>query len=91
LFTIVLTGIGKKITQNLWLFIWLNSMQQGKMFFIMGLTMALVQGGYVRRISHGKEIRAAMSVSNHLNIRSNVREFFIRWFLKIHNDFIIFI
>jgi hypothetical protein len=38
-------------------------MQQGKMFFIMGLCMALVQGGYVRRIPHGKEIIAAMSVS----------------------------
>jgi hypothetical protein len=38
-------------------------MQQGKMFFIMGLCMALVQGGYVRRIPNGKEITAAMSVS----------------------------
>lgn len=38
-----------------------TSMQQGKMFFIMGLCMALVQGGYVRRIPHGKEITAAMS------------------------------
>jgi hypothetical protein len=37
-------------------------MQQGKMFFVMGLCMALVQGGYVRRIPHGKEIIAAMSV-----------------------------
>ncbi|UJR23605.1 hypothetical protein I4U23_026593 [Adineta vaga] len=39
-----------------------NSMQQGKMFFIMGLCMALVQGGYVRRIPHGKEITAAITV-----------------------------
>jgi hypothetical protein len=39
-------------------------MQQGKMFFIMGLCMALVQGGYVRRIPHGKEITAAMTVSH---------------------------
>lgn len=38
-------------------------MQQGKMFFIMGLCMALVQGGYVRRIPNGKEITAAMTVS----------------------------
>jgi len=38
-----------------------TSMQQGKMFFIMGLCMAMVQGGYVRRIPHGKEITAAMS------------------------------
>ena len=42
----------------------MNSMQQGKMFFIMGLCMALVQGGYVRRIPHGKEIMASMSVSS---------------------------
>ena len=41
----------------------LFSMQQGKMFFIMGLCMAMVQGGYVRRIPHGKEMIAAMSVS----------------------------
>lgn len=33
------------------------------MFFIMGLCMALVQGGYVRRIPHGKEINAAITVS----------------------------
>jgi hypothetical protein len=33
------------------------------MFFIMGLCMALVQGGYVRRIPHGKEIIAAITVS----------------------------
>ena len=33
------------------------------MFFIMGLCMAMVQGGYVRRIPHGKEMIAAMSVS----------------------------
>lgn len=38
------------------------SMQQGKMFFVMGLCMALVQGGYVRRIPHGKEITAAITV-----------------------------
>ncbi len=69
-------------------------MQQGKMFFIMGLTMALVQGGYVRRISHGNEIHAAINVSNHkfeLNISSDSREFIKRWFLNVHNDFIIFI
>jgi hypothetical protein len=49
-------------------------MQQGKMFFIMGLCMALVQGGYVRRIPHGKEIIAAMSVSiiNNRLINSSV-------------------
>lgn len=39
-------------------------MQQGKMFFAMGLCMASIQGGYVRRIPHGKEITAAISVSH---------------------------
>ncbi len=38
-------------------------MQQGKMFFMMGLCMAIVQGGYVRRIPHGNEITAAINVS----------------------------
>ncbi|XP_067885342.1 major facilitator superfamily domain-containing protein 10 isoform X1 [Heterodontus francisci] len=35
-----------------------NSMQQGKMFFFVGITMALVQGGYARRIKPGDEIKA---------------------------------
>lgn len=46
-------------------------MQQGKMFFIMGLCMAMVQGGYVRRIPHGKEIIAAMSVSIRKKLMNN--------------------
>jgi len=33
-----------------------DSMQQGKMFFFIGLIMILVQGGFVRRIKPGKEI-----------------------------------
>lgn len=37
-----------------------SSMQQGKMFFFMGTVMALVQGGYTRRISPGKEAKTAM-------------------------------
>lgn len=36
-----------------------NSMQQGKMFFFIGTIMALVQGGYVRRIQSGKQLRIA--------------------------------
>nr|KAG5687664.1 hypothetical protein BaRGS_027556 [Batillaria attramentaria] len=32
-----------------------TSMQQGKMFFFIGTIMALVQGGYVRRVKRGKE------------------------------------
>ncbi|KAE8628962.1 hypothetical protein XENTR_v10000302 [Xenopus tropicalis] len=35
-----------------------NSMQQGKMFFFIGLTMAVIQGGYARRIRPGNEIKA---------------------------------
>ncbi|KAK3095294.1 hypothetical protein FSP39_012912 [Pinctada imbricata] len=36
-----------------------NSMQQGRMFFYIGTVMALVQGGYVRRIPAGKETKIA--------------------------------
>ncbi|XP_062609493.1 major facilitator superfamily domain-containing protein 10-like isoform X1 [Saccostrea cucullata] len=36
-----------------------DSMQQGKMFFFLGTIMALVQGGYVRRIPAGKEVKIA--------------------------------
>lgn len=32
-----------------------NSMDQGKMFLFIGLLMAVIQGGYVRRIPQGKE------------------------------------
>ncbi|XP_008840088.1 major facilitator superfamily domain-containing protein 10 isoform X2 [Nannospalax galili] len=35
-----------------------SSLQQGKMFFFIGLTMATVQGTYARRISPGKEVAA---------------------------------
>uniref|UniRef100_A0A8C2U6J5 Major facilitator superfamily domain containing 10 n=1 Tax=Coturnix japonica TaxID=93934 RepID=A0A8C2U6J5_COTJA len=35
-----------------------SSMQQGKMFFFIGITMAVIQGGYARRIKPGNEIRA---------------------------------
>ncbi|XP_059235866.1 major facilitator superfamily domain-containing protein 10 isoform X4 [Mustela nigripes] len=35
-----------------------SSLQQGKMFFFIGLTMAAVQGAYARRISPGGEIAA---------------------------------
>ncbi|XP_072289731.1 major facilitator superfamily domain-containing protein 10 [Eucyclogobius newberryi] len=34
-----------------------TSMQQGKMFFFIGIVMALIQGGYARRIKPGKHIR----------------------------------
>ncbi|CAG08111.1 unnamed protein product, partial [Tetraodon nigroviridis] len=35
-----------------------TSMQQGKMFFFIGITMALIQGGYARRIKPGHHIKA---------------------------------
>ncbi|XP_068594596.1 major facilitator superfamily domain-containing protein 10 [Brachionichthys hirsutus] len=34
-----------------------TSMQQGKMFFFIGVVMALIQGGYARRINPGQQIR----------------------------------
>ncbi|KAH9487855.1 Major facilitator super domain-containing protein 10 [Bulinus truncatus] len=36
-----------------------TSLQQGRMFFFLGSVMALVQGGYTRRISSGKESKIA--------------------------------
>uniref|UniRef100_A0A2C9JXK8 Major facilitator superfamily (MFS) profile domain-containing protein n=2 Tax=Biomphalaria glabrata TaxID=6526 RepID=A0A2C9JXK8_BIOGL len=36
-----------------------TSVQQGRMFFFLGFVMALVQGGYTRRISPGKESKIA--------------------------------
>nr|XP_054765843.1 major facilitator superfamily domain-containing protein 10-like [Lytechinus pictus] len=38
-----------------------SSMQQGKMFVFMGLIMAALQGGYVRRIKPGQEKRVALT------------------------------
>ncbi|XP_068926940.1 major facilitator superfamily domain-containing protein 10 isoform X2 [Petaurus breviceps papuanus] len=35
-----------------------SSMQQGQMFFFIGITMAVIQGGYARRIKPGCEIQA---------------------------------
>lgn len=35
-----------------------TSMQQGKMFFFIGIVMALIQGGYARRIKPGHHIKA---------------------------------
>ncbi|XP_012667719.1 major facilitator superfamily domain-containing protein 10 isoform X4 [Otolemur garnettii] len=35
-----------------------SSLQQGKMFFFIGLTMATIQGAYTRRISPGREVQA---------------------------------
>ncbi|KAM9810830.1 major facilitator superfamily domain-containing protein 10, partial [Neosynchiropus ocellatus] len=35
-----------------------TSMQQGKMFFFIGIIMALIQGGYARRIKPGQHIQA---------------------------------
>lgn len=35
-------------------------MQQGKMYFVVGLVMAAVQGGYVHRVPPGKEIKVCL-------------------------------
>lgn len=35
-----------------------TSMEQGKMFFFIGVIMALIQGGYARRIKPGQQIKA---------------------------------
>ena len=43
----------------------LPSMQQGKMFFFIGVTMALIQGGYARRIKPGRHIKAVRMVGVH--------------------------
>lgn len=40
----------------------LTSMQQGKMFFFIGVVMALIQGGYARRIKPGHHIKAVRMV-----------------------------
>jgi hypothetical protein len=40
-----------------------TSMQQGWMFFVIGLTMAVVQGGYVRRLPEHKIKPTAVLVS----------------------------
>ncbi|KAK6177910.1 hypothetical protein SNE40_012779 [Patella caerulea] len=37
-----------------------DSIQQGKMFFFMGAVMALVQGGYVRRVTQEKQQKVAI-------------------------------
>ncbi|XP_036709604.1 major facilitator superfamily domain-containing protein 10 isoform X3 [Balaenoptera musculus] len=39
-----------------------SSLEQGKMFFFIGLTMATIQGAYARRISPGGEIAAVKRV-----------------------------
>lgn len=37
-----------------------NSMQQGKMFFVIGIIMILVQGGGIRRVKRGRELSFAV-------------------------------
>jgi len=38
-------------------------MDQGKMFGLLGVTMALIQGGFIRRRMTGKEQKLALLVS----------------------------
>ena len=40
-----------------------SSVDQGKMFVYLGLTMTLMQGGYIRRIKPGTEKKMACLVS----------------------------
>lgn len=39
-------------------------MQQGKLYLFAGIIMALVQGGYMRRIKPGNEFKTALTVSS---------------------------
>ena len=39
-------------------------MKQGMMFFYIGIMMAVVQGGYVRRLPAGSEKKTAIRVSD---------------------------
>lgn len=49
----------------------LNSMQQGKMFFFIGVIMALIQGGYARRIKPGHHIKAVRMVGVCLHVKNS--------------------
>lgn len=52
----------------------LFSMQQGKMFFFIGVTMALIQGGYARRIKPGHHINAVrMVISYFVCLRNQMK------------------
>lgn len=43
------------------------SMQQGKMFFFIGITMAVIQGGYARRIKPGHQIQTVRMVNSFMH------------------------
>ena len=61
-------------------------MQQGKMFFFIGTIMALVQGGYVRRVKRGKEVQVVKSVSQvnlYLLIRNIAKTSYISYCIYI--------
>jgi hypothetical protein len=49
-----------------------TSMQQGWMFFVIGLTMAIMQGGYVRRLPEHKIKPTAVLVSTPTNACSPI-------------------
>jgi len=42
-------------------------MQQGKMFFFIGITMAVIQGGYARRIKPGHQIQTVRVVNSFMH------------------------
>lgn len=53
------------------------SMEQGKMFFFIGITMAVIQGGYTRQIKPGNELNTVKTV--HFSIT------FKALFIPLHN------
>lgn len=57
------------------------SMQQGKMFFFIGVIMALIQGGYARRIKPGHHIRAVRMVGHSPKEHHMLQTFIFRIFV----------
>lgn len=49
------------------LVVFCRSMQQGKMFFFIGITMAVIQGGYARRIKPDHQIQTVSVVNSFMH------------------------
>ena len=58
-YMIIFSGLEFSLTFLVHLRFNFSSMEQGKMFCFIGIIMALLQGGYVRRIQPGNEMRGA--------------------------------
>uniref|UniRef100_A0A669DE80 Major facilitator superfamily domain containing 10 n=1 Tax=Oreochromis niloticus TaxID=8128 RepID=A0A669DE80_ORENI len=56
-----------------------TSMEQGKMFFFIGVIMALIQGGYARRIKPGQQIKAVRMLLYYMTLC------YIAFYLKMSN------